>query len=53
MTIANYFPQLKKLWDDYNSLIIIPIYACGDGCKSIKAMNHFRIMDIYPRYPSK
>jgi len=39
MSILDYFTYIKKLWDDYNSLIIIPYCACGMECASYNAVN--------------
>ena len=36
MSIADYFTQLKRLWDDYNSLIIIRSCPCGEKCHTLK-----------------
>ena len=30
---------MKKLWDDYSSLIIIPTCPCGEKCKSFIAIH--------------
>ena len=37
LPIADYFTQIKKLWDDYNVLITIPYCACGVECASLIA----------------
>lgn len=38
MSIATYFTQIKKLWDDYNSFITITLCSCGHECASYKAV---------------
>ena len=35
--MVDYFTQIKKMWDDYNSLITIPFCNCGVECVSLKA----------------
>lgn len=37
LSVADYFTQIKKLWDDYNGMIIIPHCNCGAECASLKA----------------
>ena len=37
LSIANYFTQIKKEWDDYDSIITIPNCNCGVECASLKA----------------
>jgi len=37
LSVADYFTQIKKLWDDYNSLITIPHCGCGAECASLVA----------------
>ena len=37
LSIADYFTQIKKLWDDYNSIITIPHCNYGVECASLKA----------------
>ena len=37
MLVADYFTHIKKLWDDYNSLITIPQCSCGAGRASLVA----------------
>jgi len=39
MSVADYFTQIKKLWDDYNSMITIPHCRCGVECASLVAAN--------------
>ena len=33
--MADYFTQIKKMWDDYNSMITIPHCNCGLTCASL------------------
>jgi len=37
MSVADYFTQIKKLWDDYNGLISIPHCSCRVECASLIA----------------
>jgi len=37
LSVADYFTQIKKKWDDYNSMIRIPLCNCGIECASFKA----------------
>ena len=37
LSMANYFTQIKKKWDDYNSMITIPLCNCGIEYASFKA----------------
>jgi len=37
VSIADYFTQIKKLWNDYNGLISIPHCNCGVECASLIA----------------
>jgi len=40
LSVADYFTQIKKMWDDYNSMISIPPRcSCGITCASLKAIN--------------
>ena len=44
MSVADYFTQIKKLWDDYNNLISIPLCNCDTECASFKSA-HKMIQD--------
>ena len=35
LSVADYFTQIKKLWDDYNGLISIPHCNCGVECVNL------------------
>ena len=37
LSVADYFTQIKKKLDDYNSLISIALCNCGIDCASLKA----------------
>ena len=37
LSVADYFTQIKKLWDDYNSMISIPHCNCCLDCASLNA----------------
>ena len=37
LSVADYFTQIKKMWDDYNSMISIPLCNCGVTCASFVA----------------
>jgi len=37
LSVANYFTQIKKLWDDCNGFISIPHCNCGVECASLIA----------------
>jgi len=37
LSIADYFTQIKNMWDDYNSMITIPHCSCGLTCASLIA----------------
>ena len=37
LSVADYFTQIKKLWDDYNGMITIPHCTCGLECVSLVA----------------
>jgi len=37
LSVADYFTQIKKMWDDYNSMITIPHCDCGINCANLKA----------------
>ena len=37
LSVADYFTQIKKLWDDYNGLISTPHCNCGVKCASLIA----------------
>ena len=38
LSITEYFTQIKKLWDAYNSVITLPCcVTSGDSCVSLKA----------------
>ena len=39
MSIADYFTQIKKIWDDYNSLTIIPTCPCGGECQTLQSVH--------------
>jgi len=34
LSIADYFTHIKKMWDDYNSMVTIPHCGCGIKCAS-------------------
>jgi len=38
-SMANYFTRIKRMWDDYNSMISIPHYNCGVTCVNLIAAN--------------
>jgi len=42
--MADYLTQIKKMWDDYNSLIPVPLCSCGIECTSLK-VTHKLIQD--------
>ena len=35
MSVADYFTQIKKLWDDYNRMITILQCSCGAECATL------------------
>jgi len=37
LSVADYFTQIKKMWDEYNSMITIPHCGCGLSCASLLA----------------
>ena len=37
LSIADYFTHIKKMWDDYNSMVTIPHCGCGIECASLIA----------------
>jgi len=37
LSVADYFIQIKKMWDEYNSMITIPLCNCGADCASFLA----------------
>lgn len=37
MSVADYFTQIKKLWEEYNGMITIPCCICGLECASLVA----------------
>ena len=39
LSVADYFPEIKKLWDVYNSVINIRHYKCGMECASFVAVH--------------
>jgi len=40
MSIVDYYIRLKLLWDDYNSLIIIPPCSCGEKYQTYASVQH-------------
>ena len=38
-SVADYFTQIKRMWDDYNSMVSIPHCSCGITCASLIATN--------------
>ena len=34
LSVAYYFTQIKKIWNNYNSMITIPLCNCGADCAS-------------------
>ena len=39
LSVADYFTEIKKLWDEYSAITIIPHCSCGLECASLKAVN--------------
>jgi len=38
LSVADYFTEIKKLWDEYSAITIIPHCSCGLECASLKAV---------------
>lgn len=38
LTIADYFTKLKMLWDDIESLCLVPICCCGCKCRAAQKL---------------
>jgi len=39
LSVADYFTEIKKLWDEYNAITTIPHCSCGLECASLKAVH--------------
>jgi len=37
--IAAYFNESKKLWDEHDSMLLVPTYSCGVNCSTYKCIN--------------
>jgi len=39
LSVTDYFTKIKKLWDEYNDITIIPHCSCGMECASLKVVH--------------
>ena len=39
LSVADYFTEIKKLWDEYGAITTIPHCSCGLECASLKAVH--------------
>lgn len=40
LSVADYYTEIKKLWDEYNAITVIPHCSCGLECASYKAIQN-------------
>lgn len=41
LSVTAYYTQIKKLWDEYHSMVNIPKCSLGAECASLNALNKF------------
>lgn len=45
-TVAIYFTKVKKLWDEFNSLMPIPVCSCGTGKILVEIEMHNKLIQF-------